>query len=228
MHLLAVFLLVGSTFRFLQTQTNRLIGLCLRRGKRLAPRSLVGTKFCCGDLQSTIGGRLFPFSLTNKFVDRGIKGWIITYIITKRQGGPSSGYISSGFYGGLIIGRVALQWVNRLVCFILKLNLLVFMSLQVGEHRALYFYAILTIALELVVWLVSSLIGNGVAISIIGVLLGPFYPIAMNHASRILPRWLLSGAMGWIAGFGQAGSALGPFVTGALASGYGISALQPL
>jgi hypothetical protein len=57
-------------------------------------------------------------------------------------------------------------------------------------------------SLELVVWLVPSLIGGAVAVSLVGVLLGPFYPIAMNHAGRILPRWLLTGCIGWIAGFG--------------------------
>lgn len=29
-------------------------------------------------------------------------GWIVTYIIKNRQGGPSSGYISSGFFGGTL------------------------------------------------------------------------------------------------------------------------------
>ena len=81
---------------------------------------------------------------------------------------------------------------------------------------------------ELVVWLVPSLIGDAVAISLIGVLFGPMYPIAMNHAARILPHWLLTGSIGWIAGLGQAGSALLPFMTGAIASKEGIWALQPL
>ncbi|PSS32040.1 hypothetical protein PHLCEN_2v2185 [Hermanssonia centrifuga] len=50
----------------------------------------------------------------------------------------------------------------------------------------------------------------------------------MNHSARILPHWLLTGCIGWIAGFGQAGSALIPFLTGAIASREGIKALQPL
>ena len=81
---------------------------------------------------------------------------------------------------------------------------------------------------ELVVWLVPSLIGNGVAVSIVGVFLGPIYPIVMNHAGRVLPRWLLTGSIGWIAGFGQAGSAILPFVTGVLAQKAGITSLNPL
>jgi fucose permease len=83
-------------------------------------------------------------------------------------------------------------------------------------------------SLELIVWFVPSLIGDAVAVSIVGVLLGPIYPIVTNEAGRILPRWLLTGAIGWIAGFGQAGSAVLPFMTGALASKVGIKSLQPL
>ncbi len=82
--------------------------------------------------------------------------------------------------------------------------------------------------LELVVWLVPSLIGGAVAVSFVGVLLGPIYPIVMNHAGRVLPPWLLTGSIGWIAGFGQAGSAVLPFMTGAIASRTGIKSLQPL
>jgi fucose permease len=45
-------------------------------------------------------------------VEVTIGGWIVTYIIQVRGGGPSSGYISSGFFGGLTFGRVALLRVN--------------------------------------------------------------------------------------------------------------------
>lgn len=61
-------------------------------------------------------------------------GWIVTYIIDVRGGGPTSGYISTGFFGGmqhfsliyfdlsldsagLMAGRLALLWVNEKVGF---------------------------------------------------------------------------------------------------------------
>lgn len=78
------------------------------------------------------------------------------------------------------------------------------------------------------VWLVPSLIGGAIAVSLVGMLMGPIYPIVMNHAGRVFPSWLLSGCIGWMAGFGQAGSAILPFLTGALASKVGIKSLQPL
>ncbi|EMD35608.1 hypothetical protein CERSUDRAFT_116336 [Gelatoporia subvermispora B] len=141
-----------------------------------------------------------------------IGGWIVTYLQDVRHGGPSSGYVSFGFFGGLTVGRIALLWLNK----------------KVGERRVIFLYAFLAIGLELVIWLVPSLIGGAVAVSVIGVLLGPVFPIAMNHSGRILPPWLLTGAIGWIAGFGQASSAVLPFLTGLLASREGIKSLQPL
>ena len=33
-------------------------------------------------------------------------GWIVTYVIDVRGGGPSSGYISTGFFGGMHSGTL--------------------------------------------------------------------------------------------------------------------------
>ena len=82
--------------------------------------------------------------------------------------------------------------------------------------------------MQFIVWFVPSLIGNAIAVSLMGMFLGPIYPIVMNQAGRILPPRLLTGSISWIGGFGQAGSAFMPFVTGALASSKGIQSIQPL
>ncbi|KIP01300.1 hypothetical protein PHLGIDRAFT_367247 [Phlebiopsis gigantea 11061_1 CR5-6] len=152
------------------------------------------------------------FVLAYVGVEVTLGGWIVTYFRHDRGGGDAIGYVSSGFFGGLMLGRVCLLWVNQ----------------KLGERRAIYVYTVLAIALELVVWRVPSLIGGSVAVSLVGVLLGPVYPLVMNHAARVLPHWLLTGSIGWIAGFGQAGSAFLPFLTGVVASRAGIWALQPL
>ncbi|EDR08088.1 uncharacterized protein LACBIDRAFT_297766 [Laccaria bicolor S238N-H82] len=47
----------------------------------------------------------------------------------------------------------------------------------------------------------ESVVPSLISIFIIGLLLGPMYPIAMNHTSRVLPRWILTGSTGWIAEF---------------------------
>ncbi|PVG03284.1 MFS general substrate transporter [Serendipita vermifera] len=145
-------------------------------------------------------------------VEVTIGGWIVTFIIQKRGGGPSSGYVNSGFFGGLAAGRVVLLWINKLV----------------GEKLIIYIYIVIGIALEFTIWFVPSLIGNAVAVSFVGLVLGPMYPIVMSQAGRIIPRKLLPGSIGWISGFGGTGSAALPFITGALAARWGIQSLQPL
>ncbi|PIL23351.1 MFS general substrate transporter [Ganoderma sinense ZZ0214-1] len=152
------------------------------------------------------------FLFTYVGVEVTIGGWIVTFVINERGGGASAGYISSGFWGGLTIGRLALLPINK----------------KLGEWRVIFLYVLLSLALELVVWLVPSLIGGAVAVSFVGFFLGPIYPIVMNHAGSVLPQELISGAVGWMASFGAAGAAVFPFVTGALASGTSINSLQPL
>ncbi|KAI0760124.1 MFS general substrate transporter [Fomes fomentarius] len=154
---------------------------------------------------------LSVFSLIYVGTEVTIGGWSVTYIQEKRHGSANAGYISSGFFAGLMLGRILLMWLNR----------------KIGERRALFLYALLAIQLEVTVWVVPSLIENALAVAFVGLLLGPMYPILMNHSTRILPRWLLTGCMGYIAGVGQAGSAVLPFLTGLLASRFGIASLQP-
>ena len=84
------------------------------------------------------------------------------------------------------------------------------------------------LSLELVVWLVDSLLPSAICVAFVGFFMGPIYPIVMNHAGTILPEELISGSIGWISSFGAAGAAAFPFITGAIASGTGIGSLQPL
>ncbi|KIM47156.1 hypothetical protein M413DRAFT_270463 [Hebeloma cylindrosporum] len=152
------------------------------------------------------------FALIYIGVEVTLGGWIVTFIIRERAGGNSAGYISSGFFGGLTLGRVCLMWLNKMV----------------GERRIIFFYSVIAIGLELTVWFVPSIIGNAVAVSIIGLVLGPMFPLLVSHMTRILPRWLLTGSVGLVTGIGMVGSAALPFITGLLASKYGIGSLQPL
>ncbi|CCO27420.1 Bypass of stop codon protein 6 [Rhizoctonia solani AG-1 IB] len=137
-----------------------------------------------------------------------VGGWIVTFIVEERGGGASAGYVSSGFFGGLMLGRVLLLWI--------------------GERRVIYLYSVLAIGLELVIWLVPDVIGNAVAVSFVGVLLGPMFPIVMKITSGLVPKRILTGCIGWIASSGQVGSAVFPFMTGALAQKYGVKVLQPM
>ncbi|KAJ7194848.1 hypothetical protein GGX14DRAFT_677965 [Mycena pura] len=102
--------------------------------------------------------------------------WIVSFMIAVRAGGPSAGYVSAGFFGVLTLGRILLLPLNK----------------KIGERRAVYLYGLATIALELVIWLVPSLVGGALCAALVGVVPGPIYPIAMNHAGRVFPPWLLT------------------------------------
>ncbi|KAG2109891.1 MFS general substrate transporter [Suillus discolor] len=155
---------------------------------------------------------LAAFTLLYVGAEVTLGGWIVTYIIDVRGGGPSSGYVSSGFFGGLMVGRVALLWLNE----------------KIGERLALFIYAVLIIIFEFIIWFLPFLIGDAIIVCVIGMLLGPMYPIIVNHARRVLPRRILTGSIGWISGLGQAGSALVPFMVGAIAQTAGMKTLQPV
>ena len=72
------------------------------------------------------------------------------------------------------------------------------------------------------------MVGDDVAVSFIGLFLGPVYPIVMNRTALLVPPWLMSSAVGWIAALGMSGSAVLPFITGVMSNKLGLISLQPL
>jgi fucose permease len=58
-----------------------------------------------------------------------IGGWTVTFIITDRGGGENTGYISTGFFAGLFIGRISLLWVNA----------------KLGERLAVFIYSAIAV-----------------------------------------------------------------------------------
>ena len=64
-------------------------------------------------------------------------GWIVQYLVTVRKGRLASvGYVSTGFYGGLALGRL----------------LLVTPTSRFGERRMLLIYAAICLVLQLISW----------------------------------------------------------------------------
>jgi len=144
-------------------------------------------------------------------VEVTIGGWTASFLMLIRGGGPNSGYVSTGFFGGLTLGRIILFPITD----------------RLGAVKAIYVYTFVALVFQLIVWLVPSFIAAAISVSIIGIVLGPMYPIAIHHTTRVLPHHLVSGTVGWMSAFGQAGSAVLPFVTGTMAAKLGIQSLQP-
>ncbi|KAK8846779.1 hypothetical protein IAR55_005867 [Kwoniella newhampshirensis] len=145
-------------------------------------------------------------------VEVNIGGWATSFLIDERGGNTNAGYVSAGYFGGLTIGRI----------------ILIPLTHKLGHHLSVWVYSIVTIILSIVIWVNHSIVGNAICFSFIGVFLGPLYPIVMNVVAEIIPGELQGGSIGWIASLGQAGSAMMPFITGAISERYGVWVLQPI
>jgi hypothetical protein len=82
------------------------------------------------------------FSLLYVGIEVTIGGWAVTFIVEARGGGDDSGYVSSGFFGGLMVGRIVQIGVGRFV----------------SEHRIVYVYTGIALALEIVSFIVALLL----------------------------------------------------------------------
>lgn len=89
-------------------------------------------------------------------------------------------------------------------------------------------YLPITMALELVFWLVPQFYVSAVAVSLQGFFLGPLFPAAVVAATKLLPRHLHVSAIGFAAAFGGSGAAIFPFAVGAIAQVKGVKVLQPV
>ncbi|WVW78707.1 hypothetical protein I302_100667 [Kwoniella bestiolae CBS 10118] len=145
-------------------------------------------------------------------VEVTIGGWATSFLLDERGGDNNSGYVTSGYFGGLTVGRVILIPVTK----------------RLGNHTSIYVYSLFTLVLTIIIWFTHSIVANAVCFSLVGVFLGPMYPIVMNVVVEIIPGELQGGTIGWIASLGQAGSAIMPFMVGAISERYGVWTLQPI
>lgn len=161
--------------------------------------------------QTTILGALFIFAYQGAEVS--ISGWVISFLISYRHGAPSRvGYVTAGFWGGITIGRFALSHPAH----------------RIGEKRSVAALTLGAAAFQILVWHIPNVIGDAVAVSIVGLLLGPIYPCATAVFSRLLPRHLQMSSLAAVSALGSAGGAFWPFFTGLLAQQTGTWVLHPI
>jgi fucose permease len=159
----------------------------------------------------TLIGAIYTFAYQGAEV--AISGWVISFLITYRNGDPSSvGYVTAGFWGGITVGRFALSHTIG----------------KLGEKRSLFVLVIGAIVFELLVWLIPNVIGNAVAVSIVGLLLGPIAPCSTVLFLRLLPANIQTSSVSFISSAGSSGGAIAPFMTGLIAQSTGTWVLHPI
>jgi fucose permease len=134
-------------------------------------------------------------------------------MIRVREAAPfDAGMTSVGFWLGLTLGRATLGFVTP----------------RIGVKIAVCGYLSLTMALQLIFWLVPQFYVSAVAVALQGYFLGPLFPAIVVVATALLPRHLHVSTIGFIAAFGGSGAAVLPFAVGALAQAKGVQVLQPI
>ncbi|KAL3436140.1 MFS general substrate transporter [Aspergillus tetrazonus] len=141
-----------------------------------------------------------------------VGGWVVDFMVQARNGQPfESGLIPTGFWAGVTIGRLVLGWVND----------------WLGERIAISIYLVISIALELIFWLVPRFVVSAVAVSLLGFFTGPLFPAAIVVAAKLLPKHLHTPGIGLASALAGGGAAILPFVAGALSGARGVQSLQP-
>ncbi|KAF8078369.1 major facilitator superfamily domain-containing protein [Lyophyllum atratum] len=146
------------------------------------------------------------------------QGFMVTYLLGARHANPkTAGYVTSGFWGGITVGRFAWGY---------------FMSVPFRtpcHHTALTFMQpAVALVMQLLIWFINSTIQNAVSASVIGALYGPLFPAILRLANDILPSEVHMISMGLISAFGSIGSAVFPFIVGAVSSVKGIQTMTYL
>jgi len=138
---------------------------------------------------------------------------VISFLIVTRHGDPSSvGYVTAGFWAGITLGRFLLSFPAR----------------KIGEKRFVYGLVTGAAAFELLVWFVPNVIGDAVAVSIVGLMLGPIFPCATVIFSQLIRGNMQVSGLSVISAFGSSGGAVAPFTTGILAQAVGTFVLHPI
>ncbi|PSN71931.1 MFS general substrate transporter [Corynespora cassiicola Philippines] len=154
---------------------------------------------------------LFYFFMLGVAITAG--GWVVEYLISARNGRLSDvGYVPAGLWGGVFLGRVLLAEPTH----------------RFGERRMTMIYCFLTLAFQLIFWLVPNLISSSVAICLLGFFHGPMFATGMSIASKLFDKRIQPTALGFVFVLAQAGGALFPALTGVIASKAGVKVMQPI
>lgn len=193
-----------------QTETRPAAKKTIRTRTRRATAHLYDM-FTAPSSRVILLGALFLFMYQGAEVS--IAGWVTSFLMANRGGTePAVGYITAGFWAGITLGRFVLAMPAQ----------------RIGPRRFVYGLVIGSAVFELLVWFVPNVIGDAVAVSIVGLLLGPVYPCAAGLLMRGLSRRERVSGMSAMAAFGSAGGAAAPFITGVLAQAVGTFVLHPI
>ncbi|CAN3353775.1 bypass of stop codon protein 6 [Diutina catenulata] len=166
--------------------------------------------------KSPITWLLSLFILLYQGAEVAMAGWIVTFLLDYRHGNPSTmGYVASGFWGGLTIGRLVLTNV---------------LSRCTGIRRGVFIVSILSIVFVVLAWVIPSVVAVAVLTCLAGIFIGPNYPlmVAFTTTEGLIPRKIQVITITVMTAFGSSGGALFPFLTGLISQSAGTYVIMPI
>ena len=147
-------------------------------------------------------------------VEVSLGNWGYTFLLQNRhENGLLAGWIISGYWLGLTLGRFILNNIAE--------------RLRLGLSGLMYTCMVGIILGILLLWLIPGIVACAISFFLIGTSLGPIYPSTVALLPNIVPSRLLSSAMGFLIGLSIIGLALFPWLAGILAQYTGIWSLLP-
>ncbi|KAH6975233.1 major facilitator superfamily domain-containing protein [Ilyonectria sp. MPI-CAGE-AT-0026] len=140
-------------------------------------------------------------------------GWVVEYLVVVRNGELSQmGYVPAGFNGGSLLGRLLLaEPIHRF-----------------GVRPIIFIFSILCIGLQVLFWLVPSIIAASISISLLGFFMGPYFATGMSISSKLFSPRIQPTALAFVFVFAQMGGCFFPIITGLIAARAGVAVLQPI
>ncbi|CDK27402.1 unnamed protein product [Kuraishia capsulata CBS 1993] len=164
-------------------------------------------------LKNRVTWYLSLFVLFYQGAEVSVGGWIVTYILDYRGGNATStGYVASGFWGGLTVGRLMLTSV---------------IHSRIGAKRGVTILSLSAIATAFLTWFIPNVIAEAVFVSLLGLFTGPVYPLMITIAVRVLPRKIQHVSLTICTAFGSSGGALFPFLVGLISQYAGAFIVMP-
>ncbi|KAH3678554.1 hypothetical protein WICMUC_001363 [Wickerhamomyces mucosus] len=141
-------------------------------------------------------------------------GWVVTFLLEYRDGNlNSTGYVSSGFWGGVTLGRFLLTH---------------FLSTKFGVRKSILLISLIIFSLDILAWLIPNVIASAIFACFIGLFIGPIYPMMIVLVTKILPRKIRFCALTLGTAFGSSGGSAIPFTIGIASEFIGTYVLHPI
>lgn len=138
--------------------------------------------------------------------------WIYSFLTEQRQlSAPFSAWIVSGYWMGLMLGRLVLAKLAR----------------RLSERAAIRICVIGAMFGISLTWLIPIGIVSAIGLCLTGFCLGPIFPTIIALIPQLFPKRLLATAIGLITCLGGLGGTLFPWLSGNLAQIFGLWIVLP-